>query len=73
VTTLKRFYGRIDTWARALSQTQYAVFLGLSGGIGVLLAGLAFTQELLVVQALAMALVMVTLEYTFGLHHSTES
>ena len=72
MTTVKRLYNHIDEWLKGLSRGQYAVFLGVSGGVGVLIAGLLFSEELLLVQALAMALVMFGLECAFGLHQTTE-
>ena len=70
--TVKRLYNRSDEWLSCLSRGPYAVFLGVSGGVGVLLAGLLVSEELLLVQALTIFLVMFGLEYTFGLHQTTE-
>lgn len=67
---MKRLYKRLDTWSKSPSQGQYAVFLGISGGCGVLLAGQLIGEELLLLQALTMAVVMFGLEYVFGLHQS---
>lgn len=55
-----------------MSRGQYAVFLGLSGGVGILIAGLLLGEEFLLIQALAVALVIFGLECTFGLHQTTE-
>jgi len=72
MASVKRLYGRCDEWLKSLSRGPYAGFLGASGGIGVLVAGLLVSGELFVVQALAMALVMFSLECVFGLHQTTE-
>lgn len=68
---MKRLYDRVDRWVRTLSQGQYATFLGLSGGLGVLIAGLAISRELRLLQAVTMAVVMFVLEFKFGLHNSS--
>lgn len=65
-TAVSSYYHRADEWARSLPRGRYALLLGLSSGIGVLLVGLLVSQELFVVQALTMALVLFGLEYTFG-------
>ncbi|WP_345780918.1 hypothetical protein [Halosolutus gelatinilyticus] len=70
--TVKRLYNRSDEWVRGLSRGPYAIFLGASAGVGVLVVGLLLSEELLLVQALTMALVMSGLEYTFGLYQTTE-
>lgn len=70
-SSVRRFYERADRWVRSLSQGQYAIFLGLSAGVGVLIAGLAISRELFVLQSLTMAVVMFGLEYKFGLPHSS--
>ena len=72
MTTVKRLYNRSDEWLRGLSRRQYAVFLGVSTSVGVLVAGLLVSGELPLVQALMMALVMFGLECVFGLHQTTE-
>ncbi|ELY99547.1 hypothetical protein C481_14978 [Natrialba asiatica DSM 12278] len=54
------------------SRGQYAVFLEISAGTGVLVAGLPLGTELLLVRALTMALVMFGLERVFGLHQTTQ-
>ena len=72
MTTVKRLYNRIDEQLRDLSRGPYAVFLGVSGGVGVLIAGLLLSAELLFAQAVTMALVLFGLEYAFGLHQTTE-
>jgi hypothetical protein len=51
-------YNRINAWLRGLSRGKYAVFLGLSGGAGVLIAGLLLNTEFFLVQALMMAAVI---------------
>ncbi len=69
---MKRLYNQCDEWLRNLSRGQYTVFLGVSGSVGVLVAGLLVNQELFIVQALTMVLVMFGLECAFGLHQKTE-
>mgnify|MGYP000480615682 CR=1 FL=1 len=69
---VKRLYNRSDARLRSLSQSWYAVFLGAAGGTGVLIAGLVISAELLVVQAVTMAVVLFGLEYTFGLHQRSD-
>lgn len=71
MSAVKRLYDRSDTWLRGLSQRSYAAFLGASAGSGVLIVGLV-AGELLLVQALTMALVMFGLECVFGIHQPTE-
>lgn len=70
--TIKRIYNRTDEWLMDRSQGQYAVFLGMSGGVGVLVVGLLLGGEFVLVRALTMALVMFGLEFAFGLHQTTE-
>ncbi|WP_267640553.1 hypothetical protein [Haloarchaeobius amylolyticus] len=65
-------YHRVDRWLRGLPRYQYALFFGLSGGVGVLLAGLLVSDEFLILQAGTMALVMFGLEAVFGLHQTGE-
>ncbi|WP_135534812.1 hypothetical protein [Halostella pelagica] len=72
MATVKRLYNRSDEWLKGLSRGPYAVFLGISGGVGVLIAGLLVSKDLLLVQALTIALVMFSLEYAFGLHQTTD-
>ena len=70
--SVKRLYSRCDEWLKSLSRGPYAAFLGVSSGIGVLVAGILMSRDLLVVQALAVALVVFGLECAFGLHQTTE-
>ena len=72
MATVKRLYNRGDEWLKSRSRRAYAVFLGLSGGVGVLIAGLLMNGELLLGQALALACVMFGLECAFGLHQTTD-
>lgn len=72
MASVRDLYDRTDSWLRGLSRGPYAVFFGLAGGVGVLVAGLAVSGDLLVVQAVAMALVLCGLEWVFGLHQTTE-
>ncbi|WP_436345169.1 hypothetical protein [Natronorubrum sp. FCH18a] len=69
---MKRLYNRTDEWLMDRSQGAYAVCLGVSAGVGVLVVGLLLGGEFILVQALTMALVMFGLEYAFGLHQTTE-
>ena len=39
VNGVKRLYGRLDGWARGLSRTRYALFVGVVASSGYLLAG----------------------------------
>ena len=71
MSPVKHLYNRVDTWLRGLPQVAYAVFYGAAGGVGVLLVGLLLSQELLVVQALMMALVLFSLELVFGINQPT--
>lgn len=71
MSPVKHLYSRVDTWLRGLPQGAYAVFYGAAGGVGVLLVGLLLSQELLVVQALMMALVLFSLELVFGINQPT--
>lgn len=72
MSTVRRLYDRVDAWLRDRSRGAYAVFLGVSCGIGVLIAGLLVSGDLLVVQAATMALVMFGLEWVFGLHQPSD-
>ncbi|MXR19138.1 hypothetical protein [Halobacterium bonnevillei] len=71
MSPVKHLYNRVDTWLRELPPGAYAVFYGAAGGVGVLLVGLLLSQELLVVQALMMALVLFSLELVFGINQPT--
>jgi len=62
---------QVDRWARELSRTRYAVLLGASAAIGVLLVGFLL-QEFLLLRALTMGVVMFGLEYTFEAFQTTE-
>ncbi|OAQ53378.1 hypothetical protein HTG_07825 [Natrinema mahii] len=66
MSSVKRLYKRSDTWLRGLSRRRYAAVLGLITGIGVLATGFLLSRELLLVQALTMAVVMFGLECAFG-------
>lgn len=72
MSSVKRLYNRSDAWLRDLSRRAYAVFLGASGGVGVLIAGLLISRELLLVQAITITLVMFGLECVFGLHQPSD-
>ncbi|WP_227355159.1 hypothetical protein [Haladaptatus salinisoli] len=72
MAAVKRLYNRTDEWLRGLSRVRYAIFLGTSGGVGVLAAGLLLGDEFFLVQALTMALVVFGLECAFGLHQTTD-
>lgn len=72
MTAVKYLYNRSDTWLKGLSRGKYAVFLGVSGGVGVLIAGLLLSDEFILIQALTVALVMFGLEYVFGLHQTSK-
>ncbi|ELY82444.1 hypothetical protein [Natrinema pallidum] len=63
---VKRLYDRTDAWLRGLSRGRYAAVLGLATGIGVLAVGFLLSRDLLLVQAVTMALVMFGLECAFG-------
>lgn len=69
---MKRLYDRTDEWLKSLSQGKYAVALGTSAGVGVLVVGLLVGDELVVLQAVAMAVVIFGLESVFGLHQTSE-
>jgi hypothetical protein len=69
---MRRLYDRGDALLKNLSRGAYAVFLGASTGVGVLVAGLLVSRELLLVQALTVGLVMFGLECAFGLHQTTD-
>ena len=69
---VRRSYNRTDEWLKSLSQGQYGVVLGLSAGVGMLVMGLLIADELYLVRAITIALVMFGLEYVFGLHQTTE-
>jgi hypothetical protein len=68
----RRRFDELDRWARSLSRFRYAVLLGVSAAIGVLVVGLLLSQELYVVQALTMGVVLLVLEYVFGKFQTTE-
>ena len=70
--SIRRLFNRVDQWARNLSRAQYAVFLGASAAIGVLIVGLLLSEELYVIQAFTMGVVLLVLEYAFGKFQSTE-
>ncbi|MBZ6494973.1 hypothetical protein [Natrinema longum] len=72
MSAAKRLYNRTDEWLLDRSQGEYAICLGVSVGVGVLVVGLLLGGKFLLVQALTMALVMFGLEYVFGLHQPTE-
>ena len=63
---------QVDRWARDLSHTRYAVLLGASAAIGVLVIGFLLLQEFLLLRALTMGVVMFGLEYTFGAFQTTD-
>ena len=69
---LRRQYNRVDKWARNLSHARYAALLGASSAVGVLVIGLLLSEDLLLVQALSMGVVMFALEVTFGTFQMTE-
>lgn len=68
----KRIYNQVDRWAGDLSRTRYAVLLGASAVIGVLIVGLLLSQELYLVRSLTMGVVMFALEVAFGKFQTTE-
>ncbi|MFC6731053.1 hypothetical protein [Haladaptatus sp. DYSN1] len=72
MTTVKRLYNRSDAWLQGLPQGKYAAFLGLAGGVGVLIAGSLLRSAFILVQALTMAVVLFSMEYAFGLHQTAE-
>lgn len=72
MTTVKNLYNRIDEWLLGLSRRRYAVFLGASTAIGVLIANLFLNADFPVLSALTMGLVMFGLECVFGLLQPTE-
>jgi len=57
---------QVDRWARDLSRTRYAVLLGASAAIGVLVVSFLLFQEFLLLRALTMGVVMFGMEYAFG-------
>lgn len=72
MATVRRLYRRVDQWARDLSQPRYAVLLGASSAIGVLTIGLLISEDVLLVQALTIGVVMFTLEAAFGKFQAAE-
>ncbi|MFD1646912.1 hypothetical protein [Haloarchaeobius litoreus] len=69
---IRRLFNQVDQWASNLSRARYAVFLGASAATGVLVVGLLLSEELYIVQAVAMGVVMLVLEYTFGKFQAAE-
>ncbi|POG54152.1 hypothetical protein [Haloferax marisrubri] len=69
---VKKFYNRVDDWARDLSRVRYAALLGASTAIGVLIVGLLLGQEFYLVQAVTMGVVMFALEFAYGKFQTTE-
>ncbi len=72
MTSVKRLYNRSDAWLQGLPQGKYAAFLGLAGGVGILIAGYLLSDEFILIQALTMAVVLFSMEYAFGLHQTAE-
>ncbi|WP_460920664.1 hypothetical protein [Salinarchaeum chitinilyticum] len=63
---MKQYYRRVDRWIRGLSRGAHALLLGICAVVGVLVAGLVVSAELLVLQALTTGLVIGGLQYVFG-------
>ena len=72
MTAVRQYFYQADQWARNLSRGRYAILLGASAAIGVLIVGLLLGQEFYVLQALTMGIVLFALEYAFGKYQSTE-
>ena len=60
------FYRRMDDWVKGLSHTAYSGFLGLSGGLGVLIAGSVISRELRILDAVTVAVTLFLLEIVLG-------
>jgi hypothetical protein len=72
MSPVRRIFNYADQWARGLSRARYAVFLGASAAIGVLVVGGLLSEQLYLVQAFTMGVVMFALEYAFGKVQTTE-
>ncbi len=62
---IPRVIKQADRWARGLSRIRYAVLLGVSAAIGVLVVGFLLSREFLLLRALTIGVVMFGLEYAF--------
>ncbi|AGB17677.1 hypothetical protein Halru_3111 [Halovivax ruber XH-70] len=64
--SLKRFYSRTDAWLRGLPRGPYAVFIGISAGLGWLAVSLLLGAEFPYAGAFTIAIVLFTLELVTG-------
>ena len=62
MSTARRLYGRVEEWARNLSRLKYALVVGLTTAIGILVISSAL-REARLFDAVLMGITMTTVYY----------